>query len=70
MSSMVKVIEVVAQSTKSFDDAARQAVKEAAKSVRGIKSIWIENFTGVVEADKIIEFRVNAKISFLVEREK
>ena len=70
MSSMAKVIEVVAQSEKSFDDAARQAVKEAAKSVRGIKSIWIENFTGVVEGDKITEFRVNAKISFLVESHK
>ena len=67
MSSIVKVLEVIAQSDKSFDDAARQAVREAAASVRGIKSIWIENFSGVVDGDRIVEYRVNAKVSFLVE---
>jgi hypothetical protein len=70
MSSIVKVLEVIAQSEKSFDDAAQQAVREAAASVRGIKSIWIENFSGVVEGDRIVEYRVNAKVSFLVEGHK
>jgi hypothetical protein len=70
MSSIVKVLEVIAQSKKSFDDAAQQAVREAAGSVRGIKSIWIENFSGVVEGDRIVEYRVNAKLSFLVEEHK
>jgi flavin-binding protein dodecin len=70
MSSIVKVVEVIAQSEKSFDDAARQAVREAATSVRGIKSIWIENFSGVVDGDRIVEYRVNAKVSFLVEGHK
>ena len=67
MSTIVKILEVIAQSDKSFDDAAQQAVREAAKSVRGIKTIWIDNFSGVVEGDRIVEFRVNAKLSFLVE---
>jgi hypothetical protein len=70
MSGIVKVLEVIAQSEKSFDDAAQQAVREAAASVRGIKSIWIENFSGVVEGDRIVEYRVNAKVSFLVEGHK
>ena len=70
MSTLVKVIEVIAQSEKSFDDAAQRAVKEAAKTVRGIKSIWIDNFNGVVQGDKIVEFRVNAKISFMLEGHK
>jgi len=70
MSTVVKVLEVIAQSEKSCDDAAQQAVKEAAKTVRGIKSIWIDNFNGVVQGDKIVEFRVDAKISFLVEGHK
>jgi flavin-binding protein dodecin len=70
MSTLVKVIEVIAQSEKSFDDAAQRAVKDAAKTVRGIKSIWIDNFNGVVQGDKIVEFRVNAKISFLLEGHK
>jgi dodecin len=70
MSAIVKIVEVIAQSEKSFDDAAQQAVREAAKSVRGIKSVWIDNFSGVVEGDRIVEFRVNAKLSFLIEGHK
>ena len=65
--SIVKVLEVIAESDKSFDDAAQQAVREAATTVRGIKSIWIDNFSGVVEGDRIVRYRVNAKLSFLVE---
>jgi flavin-binding protein dodecin len=70
MSEIVKVLEVIAESDKSFDDAARAAVREASKSVRGLKSIWIDNFSGVVEGDRIVRFRVNAKLSFLVEGHK
>jgi flavin-binding protein dodecin len=70
MSTIVKVLEVIAESEKSFEDAAQQAVREAAKSVRDIKSIWIENFSGVVKGDRIVEYRVNAKISFVVEGHK
>jgi dodecin len=70
MPSIVKVLEVIAQSNKSFDDAAQEAVRQAADTVRGIKSIWIDNFSGVVEGDRIVEFRVNAKISFVVEGHK
>ena len=70
MSTIVKVLEVIAESNKSFDDAAQQAVREAAKSVRNIKSIWIENFSGVVEEDRIVQYRVNAKLSFLIEGHK
>jgi len=67
MSTIVKVVEVIAQSDKSFDDAAQNAVKEVAKTVKNIKSVWIDNFTGSVTGDRITEYRVNAKVSFLVE---
>lgn len=70
MSTVVKVIEVIAQSERSFDDAAQNAVKEVAKSVKGIKSIWIDNLSGTVEGDRITEYRVNAKVSFLVDGHK
>jgi hypothetical protein len=70
MGGIVKVIEVIAQSDKSFDAAVQNAVKEAAKTVKGIKSIWVENFSAAVEGDKITQFRVNAKISFLIEGRK
>jgi dodecin len=70
MSTIVKVIEVIAQSNKSWDDAAQTAVKEAAKTVHGIKSVWIDNFSCEVDGDRITSYRVNAKISFLVEGHK
>lgn len=70
MSSVVKVIEVIAQSQRSFDDAAQNAVKEVAKTVKNVKSVWIDNLSGTVEGDRITEFRVNAKVSFLVEGHK
>jgi flavin-binding protein dodecin len=65
--SMVKVIEVLAESNKSWEDAAQQAVTHAAKTVRNVKSIWIENFEATVEDGKLKHYRINAKISFVVD---
>ena len=65
--SMLKVIEVLAESDKSWEDAAQNAVDNAAKSVRGIKSIYLENIEASVEDGKITKYRINAKISFLLE---
>lgn len=67
MSSIVKVIEVIAQSEKSFDDAVSSAVSEVAKTVKGIKTVWVDNFSCKVDGTKITEYRVNAKVTFLVE---
>jgi hypothetical protein len=65
--AVVKVIELLAQSDKSWEDAAQQAIDAAAKSVRNIKAIYIENLQGVVEDQKIVGYRVDAKVSFVVE---
>jgi dodecin len=62
-----KVIEVIAQSDKSWEDAARSAVKDAGKTVKNIKSIWIKHAEGVVQKNKIVAFRVNAHITFEVK---
>ncbi|WP_201352815.1 dodecin family protein [Hydrogenimonas urashimensis] len=70
MSSVVKVIEVIAQSKKSWEDAAANAVKEAAKSVENIKSIYIKDMSAKVEKGKIVLYRVNANISFVVGKKK
>lgn len=63
----LKVIEVLSQSDKSWEDAAQTAVNDAAKSVRGVKSIYIKELEGVVENNKVTQFRINAKVSFMVE---
>lgn len=67
MSSIAKVIEVIAESEESFDDAVEAALDEASKTVENIKSIWVENMTAVVEEGEIARWRVNAKVTFLVE---
>jgi flavin-binding protein dodecin len=61
-----KVIEVISQSEKSWEDAAQRAVADAGKTVDGIKSIWIKNFEAVVRDNRIVEYRVNANITFEV----
>lgn len=65
--TMLKVIEVLAHSDKSWEDAAQNAINEAAKTVRGIKSIYLKEMQATVENGKIVQYRVNAKISFLLE---
>jgi len=65
--SMLKVIEVLAESNKSWEDAAEQAVSGASKSVRNVKSIWIENFEATVEDGKLKKYRINAKVSFVLD---
>lgn len=67
--SIVKVIEVIAGSEKSFSDATQKALDEAAKSVKNIKSINIKNMNANVENGKIVSYGVNAKVSFEVEPE-
>lgn len=61
---IIKVIEVIATSDKSFDDATRNAVKEAAKSIKNIKSIYIKEMKANVSGDAITSYAVNAQISF------
>jgi len=64
---VVKVIELLSESSDSWEAAAQQAVTETAKTVRNIKSVYIKEFTGIVEDDKIVMYRVNVKVSFVVQ---
>ncbi len=66
--SIVRNIDVTAQSEVSLDDACRMAVTEAAKSLRGIMLFRVREAECVVEHDKIIAYRVSGKIVFAVER--
>ncbi len=61
-----KVIEVLSQSDKSWEDAAQLAVRDAARTIKGIRSIYIEHMEGVVKDNAITQYRVNAKITFEV----
>ena len=65
--SIVKVIEVIAGSPKGWDAAAQQAVTDAAKTVKNIKHFYVKHMTAVVENGRIVDYRINGKISFIVE---
>lgn len=65
--AIVKVIEVVAQSERGWEDAVQRAVEHAARSVRNIKSVYVKDMTAVVRDDRVMQYRVVAKISFLLE---
>jgi hypothetical protein len=64
---IVKVIEVIASSEKGFTEATQNAVKEASKTVKNIKSIYIKEMNANVQNQFIISYAVNAKISFELE---
>ena len=65
--AVVKVIEILAESKESWEAATQEAVTEAAKTVRNIKSVYIKEFQAIVEGNEIARYRVNAKISFVVQ---
>lgn len=67
MSDVLKVIEVLAESDKSWEDAAAQAVARASKSLHGVKSIYIKNFEAKVEDGKIVKYRINANLTFKLD---
>ena len=65
--AVLKVIEVLADSSKSWEDATRKAVAQASKSVNHIKSAFVQSQSAVVKDGDITNFRVNVKITFEVK---
>ena len=68
MAKIVKVIEVMSESPKSWEEAAKNVVTEASKTLRNIRSVYIKEFTAAVDNDKVASYRVNAKVTFEMER--
>jgi len=67
---IVKVIEVIASSEISFDDAVKQAVKESSKTIRNIDSVWVKDMKAHVRDGKISSYGVICNISFRVDNEE
>jgi len=66
--AVLKVIEILSNSSKSWEDATKKAVKHASKSVKNIKSVFVQSQSATVGADgEVEEFRVNLKITFEVK---
>ena len=67
--AVVKIVELIGSSPNSWEEAAGNALKEAAKTIRKIKGVDVKRFTAKVEKNKIVEYRAVVKIAFIVERE-
>ena len=64
--AILKVIEVLSNSKTSWEDATNNAVMEASKTVKDIRSVYVENMNCTVKDRKVDEYRVNVKITFSV----
>ena len=62
--AVIKVIEVMGNSTVSFEDAVQNVINDASKSVKNIKSVYVQDMQVTVKNNKIDEFRVATKVSF------
>lgn len=65
--SVVKVVEVVGSSKKSWEDAVQQIVTEASQSIRHIKAVDVVHHTAHVDDGKITEYRATCHLAFVVE---
>jgi flavin-binding protein dodecin len=65
--SIAKVTEITATSSKSFDDAVRAGIKRAGKTLKNIKGVWIKGFKVDVVNNEIKDYRVDLKVTFVLE---
>ena len=65
--SVAKVIEITAESSESFEDAIRHGIEKAAETVHEIRSAWVESQQVKVEDGKVVAFRVDLKITFVLD---
>ncbi|WP_290699049.1 dodecin family protein [Lacinutrix sp.] len=64
--AVLKVIEVLSNSDKSWEDATKKAVKHASKSVKNIRSVYVQDQSASVKDGEVSDFRVNLKVTFEV----
>jgi len=65
--AVIKVIELVGSSSKGWDDAARNAVKEASETIRSLRGLDVINKTATIKDGAISDYRCNVRVSFVVE---
>ena len=64
---VIKIIEVIGTSEKSWEDAARNAVESASKTVKNITGVDVVNFTAAVSDGKITKYKATCKLAFKVD---
>jgi flavin-binding protein dodecin len=70
MAKVVKVIELLSESSKSWEDAAQNAISEASKTLRNIRSVYVKEMTAEVQGGKITSYRLNSKVTLELEGDR
>lgn len=65
--SVAKITEITASSPNSFDDAMKDGIKRASKTIRNIEGAWIKDQKVIIKNGEVIEYRVNLKLSFVLD---
>lgn len=65
--SVAKITEISSASKKSFEDAIQQGIKRASKTLRGIEGAWVQDQKVKVDNGKVVEYRVNLKVTFVLD---
>jgi flavin-binding protein dodecin len=65
--SVAKVTEIIASSPKGFEDAVQEGIKRATATLDQVKSAWVQDMKVIVENDKITEYRVYLKVTFVLK---
>ena len=64
---VARVTEIIASSEKSFDDAVKVGVARACKTLKRVSGAWVKDQKVVIDKNKIVEYRVNLKVTFVLE---
>ncbi|VXC17446.1 Dodecin [Flavobacterium sp. 9AF] len=62
--AVLKVIEVLSSSEKSWEDATKKAVEKASKTLKNIRSVYVQDQSATVKDNQVTDFRVNLKVTF------
>ncbi len=65
--AVASVTEITSSSSKSFEDALKEGIKRANKTLKNVKGAWVQEQKVIVDDGEIVEYRVNMKISFILE---
>ena len=65
--SVARVTELIAASKKSFEDAIQVGVSRAVKTLKNVEGVWVANQKCVIKDGKIFEYRVNLKVTFVLQ---
>lgn len=65
--SVARVTEIIASSPKSFDDALDEGVARACKTLKNVEGAWIQDQKVIIREGKIVEYRVNLKVTFVLD---